>query len=132
MSLNMEEGFVSQFDVQRAQFKCDNCREPYVEHRYYLPHEGKTVRFCSWECFTSYDWYVVGRNCETKLERDQTLQSYTQHAGRYVIPAPVGVYLGFYKGTRADWMRDVCRHPDRLTKPEDRQRAEMEMRAGIK
>ena len=128
----MQEGFISQFDVQRSQFKCDYCREPYVEHRYDLQHEGKTLRFCSCECLLGYDWYVVGRNCETKVEREHTMQSYTEHCKRYVIPAPVEVYMGYYKGTREDWMRDVCRHPDRLTKPEDRQRAEMEMRAGIK
>jgi hypothetical protein len=130
--LEMEEGFISQFDVRHAQFKCDYCCEPYVEQRYDLEHEGKQFRFCSCECLLGYDWYVVGRNCEAEWERNQTIQSYREHCKRYVIPAPVQVYVGCYKGTRADWMRDICRNPDRLTDPKDRQRADMEMRTGVK
>src|SRR5690242_14231841 len=95
-------GNVGQFDEEHAQYLCDMCREPYVERRYTLPHGGKERAFCSKECIAGYDWYVVGRNCESEQERAATIASYQENFARYVVPTPASVYMGTYQGKRVD------------------------------
>jgi hypothetical protein len=118
---------VGQLDEDQAEFMCDMCHEPFVERRYTYMHEGEEKTFCTPECATGYDWGVVGRDCETEWERAQTIASYREKFGRYVIPTPKTVFLRTYKGKRQDWLWNHCRHPDRLSDPEDVRRANAEL-----
>jgi hypothetical protein len=117
--------------INGGEYTCTYCGECFRELRY--RHDGiprdrgdDPAIFCLPECFTGYEWFVVGRNCESEEERAQTIDEFRRAFNRNVRPSPITVYMRSDPRKRAQWLWQDCRDPLRLE--HDRVQATKELR----
>jgi hypothetical protein len=110
---------------------CDYCGGCFRERRYRCePYERDEEEkwFCLPECLVGYEWFVVGRNCESLEEQRQCRKEFRQAFRRAVYPAPLSCFFKTEPRPRDTWLHEDCR--DRLEKDEDRAQAKRELFVG--